>query len=275
MDINLLKKLRTETKAGFLECKEALIKFNNDYEKAYDYIINNIKKTEGNIRVASKGLTALATNKNDAFIFEVNAETDFASKNSDFLNLIKTLKDTFIHSGIKNINDAKKLMINNKSVSETISITSGIMQENLTLRRFYRIKKEDYNDFGIHIHQNGKISSLVILEHYDIFSNEIAKVITAYNPKYISTAIDEDTLNYEKYLFAQNSEGFDNFNDYLQSKALHNLKLLNEDITVGEYIKKSNNKILDFYRFEVGQGIDGKLNCKLDFNDDKVSVTPC
>lgn len=274
MDIKLLKKLREETQAGFLECKEALVKFNNNYDEAYNFIINNIKKTDGNIRVASKGLTALISNNNDAIIFEVNAETDFASKNETFLNLLETLKEAFINSDIKNINDAKKLVINDKSVLELISIAGGIMKENLTLRRFYRIKKEDNNTFGIHIHQNGKISSLVILKNNDEISNEIAKIVTAYNPKYISTNIDPDTLNYEKFMYEKDNGGYETFDNYLKAISLVNHSLLNNNKLIKEYLLETNNQILDFYRFEVGQGIDGKLNCKLDFEDNLISVRP-
>ncbi|MDE5757536.1 MAG: translation elongation factor Ts, partial [Allobaculum sp.] len=82
-----VKELRERTAAGMMDCKKALTATDGDMEKAIDWLRENglAKSAKKAGRVAAEGLTRVAVDGNTAVIFEVNSETDFVSKNDQFL----------------------------------------------------------------------------------------------------------------------------------------------------------------------------------------------
>ena len=152
MSLTLIKKLREETKAGMLECKEALEKANGEYEKAKAILESEVKELKESKRVASKGLCHIEIKDNEAILFEVNAETDFVSKNEDFKHLMSTLGKALIDSKANYPKEALKVSLGKQTVEELILYTSGIIKEKAYLRRFFRIKKSNEQSFGSYIH---------------------------------------------------------------------------------------------------------------------------
>lgn len=279
MDMKLIKKLREETGAGMLECKKALEESNDNYEDAINYLKEHMTHQSQNHRVASKGLTKVVIKDDDAILFEVNAETDFAAKNPHFIEMLDRLSQIFILSSAKNVKEAALLQIDDKNVNEYIQYVSGLMKENLELRRFHRIKKQKIQSFGHYMHGQGKLSVLVIFDQEcQAIAKEIAMIIASHQPSYISIErLDSDTLNYEKFLYEKNSDGFKSFDEFINSKLLINLpSIYDGNLNVKELLEKHHTNIIDFYRFELGQGIEDKLNCRLDIPCDgsKITVTP-
>lgn len=281
MDIKLLKKLRTETGAGMLECKEALAKFDDQYEDALNYILENVTKKDGNQRVASKGMCKVVIKDDEAILFEVNAETDFVTKNEHFTNLVETIGNHLIDSDVTNAKTALKVMIDDKIIEDMIQRTSGLISEQATLRRFYRVKKDKTQGFGTYTHMQGKLVTLVILNknNKDI-ANQLAMQVAAMNAEYLDLDyIDEDTMNYEKFMYEKQNGSFDqqDSDHYMAQKTLLSQPWIkDQSLTVKEFINNVEIKIIDFFKFELGQGIDNKLNCRLDIPCDgsKITVTP-
>lgn len=281
MDIKLLKKLREQTGAGMLECRRALEKYDNDYDQALNHINSLVKEEIRSNRVASKGMCRLEIKSDEAVLFEVNAETDFVTKNKHYTSLVDELATLFIHSDAVNVRAALKLDIKDQSVEDYINLKSKIISENVYLRRLYRVKKQPSQGFGSYTHMQGKVISLVITDTInDVVANEIAMQITAANAEYISLdLIDQDTINYEKFMFKKEHKTSDEdaFMDHLKSKTLLSQNWIKDSsISVRAYLEKHQIQIVDFYRFELGQGIDNKLNCRLDIPHDnsKITVTP-
>ncbi len=279
MDLKLVKVLREQTSAGMLECKNALEATQNNLEEAIKYLEKNTKHHSQNQRVASKGLTRVITLEDDAILFEVNAETDFASKNPHFLEFLDQLSQLFISSNIKNVKEALTLEIDGKSVDDYIKYVSGLMKEHIYLRRLHRIRKQKSQSYGHYMHGQGKLSVLVIFDHpCEKIEKEISMVIAASQPSYISLdRMDTDTINYEKFLYEKDGQEFKSFDDFLNQKLLVKLSsIYDPSQTIGQILLDHEVKVIDFYRFELGQGIEDKLNCRLDIPCDgsKISVTP-
>lgn len=279
MDIQKIKQLRERTGAGMMECKEALEKSNENIEDAVAYLDRHMKKTTQNQRVASKGRTHLIINGDDAILFEVNAETDFAAKHKRFIELIENLAEVFIKSDAKNIHQAYQLEVNGKTVEQEINYVGAIMKERAQLRRFHRIKKQNNQGFGSYIHGQGKLSVLVLLDKKDSdFGLELAMIVASDAPRYISKDnLDLDTLNYEKFLYEKDASGYPSFELYLDDKMLdHKPSIHQTNSLVKDLLIQKNIKIIDFFRFELGQGIEDKLNCRLDIPCDgsKITVIP-
>ena len=264
-----------------LECKKALEASQGDYEIALIALNKNSEKIEGNIRVASKGLCSVVTNNNQAILFELNAETDFVSKNEHFINLINTLGQHLINSTVTNPKTALAVSIDNDTINTKILQTSALVKENIVLRRLYRVVKDDNQTFGTYIHQGGKVVTLVILDQKNqLIADGLAMQVAANSPLYLDVeSIDNDTLNYEKFMFEKNTGSFNElaFNNHINEMSLlSQIYVKNPEITVAELLKSNQLNVIDFFRFELGQGMENKLNCKLDIpcNGSQITVTP-
>ena len=268
MSITLVKKLREETGAGILACQTALKETHGNYDDALLWIKNHTEAHEESHRVASKGLCHVLIKNNQAILFEVNAETDFVGKNEHFIGMINELGEVLIDSKANYPKEALKVTINKQSVDAYIKHVSGIIKENAYLRRFFRIIKEDNQCFGAYTHQEGKVVTLVILnKDLPELAKDIAMQVAANTPTYLSLdAIDQQTLAYEKMMFEKAHPSYDPsaFQAYLSSVTLNEqLFIKNQDITVRDLLISHQTEIIDFFRFELGQGIEDKLNCKL------------
>jgi len=282
MNTKLLKQLRTETGASFLLCKNALSHAKDDYQKALAYIDQHQEKGESNKRVASKGVVVVAKKNNQAILFEVNAETDFITKNPHFNDFINDITPKLLDSDVINPIDALNVKLENgKTIEEKLIQLEGLTKENLKLRRLYRVNKNNMQVFGTYSHNHGKMASLVVLNgNNESIANQLAMQVIAMNATYLSfDSIDQDTLNYEKMMYEKNHQNFDQkaFNDYLKSISLLNQSYIKDpNLTIKDLLTQNRLQLIDFYKFELGQGIDGKLNCRLDIPCDgsKITVTP-
>ena len=281
MTTELIKKLRDATKAGFLECKKALSDANGNYDQALALLESNFKTHEGNNRVASKGLCHVYVEGNQAILYEINAETDFVSKNEVFKNLIQSIAKPLLDANVTNAIDAKKVVIEDKTVDQMIQQTSSIIKENAYLRRFYRVLKDDSYGFGTYIHNGGKVVTLVILnKDMKDLAKDLSMQVAANAPTYLDIKyIDLDTMNYEKFMFEKEHGHFDEvlFHKHLEEISLTSQEFIkNPEMKVYELLAKHEVEVIDFFRFELGQGIDSKLNCRLDIPCDgsKITVTP-
>ena len=83
-----IKQLREITGVGFKDCKSAIDESNGDIEKSVEFLRKKgiAKATKRMGRVASEGLICISENDNKFSIIEINSETDFVAKNSEFIN---------------------------------------------------------------------------------------------------------------------------------------------------------------------------------------------
>ena len=276
MDLAKIKRLREETGFGMLEVKNALNEANDDLNLAREILSKLNKNVQTNKRVASKGLTRVYTEGDDAILFEVNAETDFVSKHPVFIKMIDDLAVLLMKSKAVTVSDALKVKIDDLTVQDYINQVGNVIKENTFLRRFYRIRKSSSQHFATYMHQGGKISVLVIMnESDDKLGKEIALQIASSSPKYLSVdKIDKQTVLYEKMMLEKEGKSVleVDLNAYLESISLYDQSYVkNPSLKVREVL--GNNRIVDFYRFELGQGIENKLNCRLDVACDGSTIT--
>ena len=166
----LVKKLRETSGAGMMDCKKALEETNGDIDAAIDWLrtkgLATAAKKSG--RVASEGLVAIHVAGNSAAMIELNAETDFVSRNDDFqslaLNLAKLANDA---ADIASLNDLA-FPNTQRTVAEEITHNIATIGENMMLRRMKNIKV-DKGSVVSYIHNAtadgmGRIGVLVALE---------------------------------------------------------------------------------------------------------------
>ncbi|HAR6074267.1 TPA: elongation factor Ts [Staphylococcus pseudintermedius] len=271
----LVKELRERTGAGMMDCKKALEATDGDIEKAIDYlrekgIAKAAKKAD---RIAAEGITHVEVKGNEAVIVEINSETDFVARNEGFQQLVKEIANQILDTKATTVEELNETTLpNGKKVSEHMTEAISTIGEKLSLRRFEIRTKTDNDAFGAYLHMGGRIAVLSVVEGTtdEDAAKDVAMHIAAINPKYVSSEqVSEEELNHEREVLKQQAlnegkpenivekmvEG--RLRKYLQEIcAVDQNFVKNPDQTVEAFLKSKGGKLVDFVRYEVGEGIE-------------------
>ncbi|HEI7740870.1 TPA: elongation factor Ts [Staphylococcus aureus] len=271
----LVKELREKTGAGMMDCKKALTETDGDIDKAIDYlrekgIAKAAKKAD---RIAAEGLVHVETKGNDAVIVEINSETDFVARNEGFQELVKEIANQVLDTKAETVEALMETTLpNGKSVDERIKEAISTIGEKLSVRRFAIRTKTDSDAFGAYLHMGGRIGVLTVVEGStdEEAARDVAMHIAAINPKYVSSEqVSEEEINHEREVLKQQAlnegkpenivekmvEG--RLRKYLQEIcAVDQDFVKNPDVTVETFLKTKGGKLVDFVRYEVGEGME-------------------
>ncbi|HDH6850170.1 TPA: elongation factor Ts [Staphylococcus aureus] len=271
----LVKELREKTGAGMMDCKKALTETDGDIDKAIDYlrekgIAKAAKKAD---RIAAEGLVHVETKGNDAVIVEINSETDFVARNEGFQELVKEIANQVLDTKAETVEALMETTLpNGKSVDERIKEAISTIGEKLSVRRFAIRTKTDSDAFGAYLHMGGRIGVLTVVEGStdEEAARDVAMHIAAINPKYVSSEqVSEEEINHEREVLKQQAlnEGKPEnivekmvggrLRKYLQEIcAVDQDFVKNPDVTVEAFLKTKGGKLVDFVRYEVGEGME-------------------
>jgi elongation factor Ts len=273
-----VKELRDLTGAGMLDCKKALEETNGDIEQAVIYLREKgiAKAAKKGARIAAEGLTNGIVEGNKAVLYEVNSETDFVSKNEQFLNLIDTVGTVLFNNTVNSDEEALKLESNGESLETVLANATATIGEKITLRRVKTIIKEDNQTFGFYKHMGGKISALALVEGDEEVAKNIAMHVAAQNPKYLTQdEIEQSVIEQERSILLNQAleenktaekpkpeniiekmvEG--RLNKELKEVCFVNQAYVKDpNISVSEYLKQNKASVKLFVRLEVGEGIE-------------------
>ncbi|MGB0934680.1 MAG: translation elongation factor Ts [Alphaproteobacteria bacterium] len=135
----MVKELREKTGAGMMDCKKALSEENGDIEKAVEWLrkkgLSSAAKKSG--RAAAEGLVGVATEGTRGAIVEINAETDFVSRNTDFQDFVRDTASIALSSSSsdKTSIEGADYPGAGKSVSEQLTSLIATIGENMVFRR--------------------------------------------------------------------------------------------------------------------------------------------
>ena len=271
----LVKELREKTGAGMMDCKKALTETDGDIDKAIDYlrekgIAKAAKKAD---RIAAEGLVHVETKGNDAVIVEINSETDFVARNEGFQELVKEIANQVLDTKAETVEALMETTLpNGKSVDERIKEAISTIGEKLSVRRFAIRTKTDNDAFGAYLHMGGRIGVLTVVDGStdEEAARDVAMHIAAINPKYVSSEqVSEEEINHEREVLKQQAlnegkpenivekmvEG--RLRKYLQEIcAVDQDFVKNPDVTVEAFLKTKGGKLVDFVRYEVGEGME-------------------
>ena len=271
----LVKELREKTGAGMMDCKKALTETDGDMDKAIDYlrekgIAKAAKKAD---RIAAEGLVHVEINGNEAAIVEINSETDFVARNEGFQNLVKEIANQVLATKAESVEALMETKFEDgKTVDEKMKEAISTIGEKLSIRRFAVRTKSDNDVFGAYLHMGGRIGVLTVIEGTtdEAAAKDVAMHIAAINPKYVSSdQVSEDEINHEREVLKQQAlnegkpenivekmvEG--RLRKYLQEIcAVDQNFVKNPDETVEAFLKSKGGKLVDFVRYEVGEGME-------------------
>ena len=284
-----VKNLREKTGCGMMDCKKALTEANGDMNKAVDILREKglAAATKKSGRIAAEGVAFACTNAegNVAAVIEVNAETDFVAKNEDFNNFVKTCANTVIECNPSTLEElmACKAKDTEMTVEELVREKILTIGENIKIRRFKRFD----GVVSTYIHAGGRIGVIVKFnttpeiaskDEFKEFGKDIAMQIAAVNPLYLNKeSVPADVLDHEKKILTEQvmNEGkpaniaekivmgkIGKF--YKENCLVDQVFVKDNNISVSEYAKQigkklgGNIEILDFVRFEKGEGLEKK-----------------
>ena len=269
---SLVKELREATGAGMLDCKKALEASNGNIEEAITWLREKgiSKAAKKASRIAAEGLAVAKIDGNKAVILEVNSETDFVAKNEEFTTLVDTIANAVLASDAESVEDAMKIVVDEKTVEELIVDKTATIGEKLSFRRFEIVEKEDSQVFGTYSHMGGKIIALTVLSADSELAKDIAMQVAAMRPLYLDrNHVPAEVLEKEKTILREQAEneGLDpnkldmivngRVNKYYEEVCLVDQGYIKENkMKVNKFVESKNSSILSFVRYEVGEGME-------------------
>lgn len=259
-----IKKLREMTGAGMMDVKKALADAEGNEEKAVALlrergIVKAAKKAD---REAKEGLVRFAVDGNHAGMVEVNSETDFVARNSDFQALVEKLAQAALAAKTSDLETFKAFSYEGDTVGNHVAAAAGKIGENLVLSRVAYL---DGSNVAGYVHSNGKIGVLVDLAGGDqAKAKDVALHVAAERPQYLSRAeVESDAIEKEREILTHKAinegkpqqivekivEG--QIGKFYQERVLPEQSFVKDNsLTVEKYL--GDAKVKKFVRFEVG-----------------------
>jgi elongation factor Ts len=271
-DIN---KLRQATGAGMMDCRKALTETNGDFEAAIDWLRKQGQKVAAkrSDREAKEGVVIAQTTADNktGIVVCVSCETDFVSKNADFVAFGKTIADAAIANNVKTLDELMNTKAGSATVAELVNDKLASIGEKIGVTKFERV---DAAYVASYIHGAYRIGVLVGLsKEAPEVGKDIAMQIAALNPVAVDAAsVPADVIAREKdiivELMKQDPKMAGKTDDMLKKIAEGKMGAFFKEQTltaqafvkdgsksVGDYLKESGDvKVTEFKRVALGSG---------------------
>ncbi|MFY7668291.1 MAG: translation elongation factor Ts [Crocinitomicaceae bacterium] len=269
-DVN---KLRQQTGAGMMDCKNALVEANGDFEAAVDILRKKGQKIaakRGDNEAREGLIIAQSTNDGKAgVIVTLNCETDFVAKNDGYKNLVQSIVDIALEKLPSTVEELRSLSYDSKlSVDEKIIEQVGVIGEKLDLSNYAVIKADKVVAYN---HPGNQLATLVGLNSgSDVVEDagrQVAMQIAAMNPIAINKdGVDARTIEREveigKELAIQEGKPSDmaekialgRLNKFFQENTLLSQQFVRDNkLTVEQFLSSTESglTVLDFKRFSL------------------------
>lgn len=278
----MVAQLRAKTDAPMMECKKALTEADGDMQKAEDILRVKLgnKANKASSRVAAEGVIAVSVNDGVASIIEVNCETDFVTKNPDFIGLASSCAKIVADKAPADVAALSALDLDGKTVEETRTELVGRIGENMSIRRFARVQTSAKVASYLH---GTRIGVLVEYEGEDPqVGKDVAMHIAAMKPAALSSEqVDPALIERERGIAAQKAEE-DSAKAVANGKKAQSPEIIarriegsvqkflkevslldqpfvkNDKQSVGQMLKEKKTVVKSYTLYVVGEGIEKK-----------------
>ena len=272
----LVKELRELTGLGMMECKKALEESGGDIKKAGELlrIKSGAKASKAAGRVAADGAIGayLSDDGTLGALVEVNSETDFVAKNPDFAQFTIDVARLVAEKGPADVAALSGMEINGETVESARQKLVQKIGENITVRRFERIKSD--GKLVRYVHPGSKVAVLVDLEGAEAVAKDVAMHIAFAKPRYLSKdQVPADVVAAErKILEARAAESGKppeivakmvdgGINKFLAEISLLGQPFVKDDkVTVEKMVASQKSKLRGYRFLVVGEGIEKKAS---------------
>lgn len=270
-DVN---KLRQQTGAGMMDCRKALTESDGDFEKAIDYLRAKGQKVAANRsdRDAKEGVVIAKANPdgNYGIILNLSAETDFVSKNGEFIEFALEVAELALQNMATDIDAIKALPMSGATVGEKLLEMVAKIGEKIDIVRYEQVNADAVIPY---IHGNYRIGVLVgmnkaVSEGIVAAGKDVAMQIAAMNPLALDTnSISEEVVARERAIAIEQimSEGkpadmaekiaAGKLNKFFKDNTLlQQLFVKDNGVTVADYLKSVEGglTVTSFRRVAIG-----------------------
>ncbi len=280
----MVGQLRAKTDAPMMECKKALTEANGDMQKAEDLLRVKLgnKASKASARVTAEGVIAIHVDGNKASIVEVNCETDFVTKNDDFIALANSCAKLVNENNPADVAALSALPLDGKTLEEQRAALVGRIGENMSVRRFAR--HESNARIATYLHGT-RIGVIVEYEGPDEqVGKDVAMHIAAMKPVALSSeGVAPELIERERSVAAQKAaedsaravaegkkaqpadivarriEG--SVQKFLKEVSLLNQPFVkNDKQSVEQMLKEAKTTLKSFTLYVVGEGLEKKTD---------------
>jgi elongation factor Ts len=268
-----VNKLRQQTGAGMMDCKNALVEANGDFETAIDILRKKGQKiaAKRGENEASEGLVLAQTaaDGKSGVVLALNCETDFVAKNDGYMQLVQSILDIALKNMPSSADDLKALAYDDKlTVADKITEQIGVIGEKLDLSSYATIHADKVVAYN---HPGNQLATLVGLNSSSAAAEDagkqVAMQVAAMNPIALNKdGVDSRTVEREievgKELAIQEGKPADmaekiamgRLNKFFQENTLLSQQFVRDNkLTVEQFLTNSEKglTVVDFKRFSL------------------------
>jgi len=196
-----INKLRQQTGAGMMDCRKALVESNGDFEAAIDYLRKKGQKVAAlrGDREAKEGVVIAKTTEDHktGYIINVSCETDFVSKNAEYIAFAQSIMDAAIANNVNDVEELNAVKIGNETIADKLNEQVAKIGEKISVSRFEKIEAPYVSAY---IHGSYRMGVLVGLNKAnEEAGKDVAMQIAAMNPIAIDAAlVPQETIERER-----------------------------------------------------------------------------
>ena len=184
-----INKLRQATGAGMMDCRKALTETNGDFEGAIDWLRKQGQKVAAkrSDREAKEGVIIAQTSadKKTGFVVCISCETDFVSKNAEFVAFAQTIADAAVANNVKTVDELNAVSINGATVADMINDKLASIGEKIAAK----LERVDAPYVASYIHGSYRMGVLVgLTSEAAELGKDLAMQIAAMNPVAVDPA---------------------------------------------------------------------------------------
>ncbi len=266
----LVKELRERTGAGMMDCKKALTEANGDIELAIENMRKSgqAKAAKKAGRIAAEGVILARAEGNTAVMIELNCETDFVGKDASFRAFGEQVLALAVANKISDLEALKAAaMENGDSVEVSLNNLIAKLGENMNLRRIIVVEGDNLGTY-IHGGRIGVITKLV--GGTTDLAKDLAMHVAANSPQFVKPEdVSAEVVAKEREIQIDIAINSGKPKDIAEKRVEGRMKkftgeisltgqmfVKDPSISVADLLKKEGADVLEFVRFEVGEGIE-------------------
>ena len=267
----LVKELRERTGAGMLDCKKALVETDGDIELAIENMRKSgqAKAAKKAGRIAAEGVILTKVEGNQATMLELNCETDFVARDDSFLKFGNQVIDAAAQNNINDIDALMDVEVDGGKISEVREALVAKIGENISPRRVINVEGDN---LGAYVH-GGRIGVIAILEGGDEeLAKDVAMHVAAASPQFVKPEnVPAEVVEKEKEIQIEIAMQSGKPAEIAEKMVAGRMKKFTGEVSltgqpfvkdpsmsVAELLKSKGADVINFIRFEVGEGIEKK-----------------
>ena len=266
-----VKELRERTAAGMLDCKNALVEAEGDIELAIENMRKNgqAKAAKKAGRIAAEGVILTKVANGVATMMEVNSETDFVARDDGFIKFGQQLIEIASANKINDMDTLNNTEVDGVKISELRDNLVAKIGENISPRRVITVEGDN---LGAYVH-SARIGVIAILQGGDAeLAKDIAMHVAASSPQFVKPEdVPAEVVAKEKEIqldialqSGKPPEIAEKMVSGRMKKFTGEISLTGQpfikdpSILVADLLKSKGADVINFVRFEVGEGIERK-----------------